>query len=192
MNFEFYLIGITFVLAILHMIAPDHWIPISILSAKRKYNNAKSSGYGFFIGIAHGILSAILALAVAFLGLKLVGYGEVKLASIILLIAVCVYIFINAFKEKENKSSIENTSLLVSFIPDPAFLPIVLAATVYGNLFLGVLSIIFIVAGGVSLMLVVMLARMGFLKSMERVEPVMIDYIVILVLLATALFIFLT
>ncbi len=192
MNIELYLILITLTLATLHMIAPDHWIPISIISAKRKYLSAQTDAYSFSIGFAHGLLSALLALGIAYLGVRLIGYNQVRIGSVILLAAVCVYIFANVLKEKKNSESVENTSLIVSFIPDPAFLPIVLASVIYGGIFVGTLSLLFIFAGGISLMIVTSFARKGMLKALEKVDPVNIDYVVILVLVITAIFIYFT
>ncbi len=192
MNIELYLILITLTLATLHMIAPDHWMPISIISAKRKYLSAQTDAYSFSIGFAHGLLSALLALGIAYLGVSLIGYNQVRIGSVILLAAVCIYIFANVLKEKKNSESVENTSLIVSFIPDPAFLPIVLASVIYGGIFVGTLSLLFIFAGGISLMIVTSFARKGMLKALEKVDPVNIDYVVILVLVITAIFIYLT
>lgn len=192
MNIELYLILITLTLATLHMIAPDHWMPISIISAKRKYLSAQTDAYSFSIGFAHGLLSALLALGIAYLGVRLIGYNQVRIGSVILLAAVCIYIFANVLKEKKNSESVENTSLIVSFIPDPAFLPIVLASVIYGGIFVGTLSLLFIFAGGISLMIVTSFARKGMLKALEKVDPVNIDYVVILVLVITAIFIYFT
>lgn len=192
MDIELYLILITLTLATLHMIAPDHWMPISIISAKRKYLSAQTDAYSFSIGFAHGLLSALLALGIAYLGVSLIGYNQVRIGSVILLAAVCVYIFVNVLKERKNSESVENTSLIVSFIPDPAFLPIVLASVIYGNIFVGTLSLLFIFAGGISLMIVTSFARKGMLKALEKVDPVNIDYIVIIVLVITAIFIYFT
>ncbi len=169
-----------------------HWIPISIISAKRKYLSAQTDAYSFSIGFAHGLLSALLALGIAYLGVRLIGYNQVRIGSVILLAAVCVYIFANVLKEKKNSESVENTSLIVSFIPDPAFLPIVLASVIYGGIFVGTLSLLFIFAGGISLMIVTSFARKGMLKALEKVDPVNIDYVVILVLVITAIFIYFT
>lgn len=192
MGLELYLVFITSVLALLHMLAPDHWMPISILSARRKYSDGRTGSYGFAIGTAHGLLSSVLALAIAFLGVSFLGYERIKIAPIVLLAAVCLYIFINAVKEERGNESIEDTSLLVSIIPDPAFLPNILASTVYGYIFIGFLSVLFVLAGGFSLALVSILAHRGLLKGLERVKPVDVDYVVIAVLVFTAIFIYFT
>ncbi|MCL4480512.1 MAG: hypothetical protein M1113_03385 [Candidatus Thermoplasmatota archaeon] len=192
MSLELYLVFITLILAILHMLAPDHWIPLSILSAKRKYSNGRTAYYGFAIGTVHGILSSALALVIAFLGISFLGYGKIKIASIVLLAAVCVYILLNAFKERKAERNVENTSLLVSIIPDPAFLPIILSSAIFGYFFISFISVLFVVAGGLSLLVVTLLAHKGMLKSLEKVRPDNVDYVVVAVLLLTALFIYFT
>ncbi|MFG1502794.1 MAG: hypothetical protein AAE984_05615 [Cuniculiplasma divulgatum] len=192
MNTEFYLILITITLAVLHMIAPDHWIPISIISAKRKYTDSTTATYGLTIGIVHGILSAMIALVVAFLGVSIIGYDRIKIGSVFLLAVVCLYILLNIRKEENKSEKIENTSLLVSFIPDPAFLPIVLAATVYSELFIGIMSLLFIVSGGISLMIIALFAKKRMLKGLEKIKPTNVDYVIVAVLAITAIFIYFT
>ncbi|MCL4314701.1 MAG: hypothetical protein M1454_03120 [Candidatus Thermoplasmatota archaeon] len=192
MNYAFYLLMITAVIATLHMIAPDHWIPISALASKRHYAFSRTAATSFSIGTAHGLTSTILSLLVGYLGIYIFGVAYVKLGSVILLVAVSVYIVINSFLERKAKEVVENTSLVVSFLPDPAFLPIILLATGLGNIFVAELSIFFIGLSGIALLTVVLLVRISLFRRIEKLEPYLIDYIVSAVLIGTAAFIFFT
>lgn len=187
-----YIVLLAIVLASLHMVAPDHWVPISVLSSKRGYSQLKSSAMSLGIGISHGIISAALAFAVAFLGFNLLGSGLLNDAAIILLVSVSIYIFINALRERDERRTIENSSLTVSFFPDPAFLPILLLAIGKGYFFSGIVSLVFIVVSGAMLLLVVFVFRKSLFSRMKNMEPTHIDYVVVLVLLLTALFLYIS
>ncbi|MEM3852630.1 MAG: hypothetical protein QXP70_06485, partial [Methanomassiliicoccales archaeon] len=90
------LIALAIFLAAAHMVAPDHWLPLSMLSSKRKYRNSYSSSLSLLIGLSHGLFSVALSLLVAFAGLVFFGEGAVKIGSAALLVAVATYMIINA------------------------------------------------------------------------------------------------
>lgn len=192
MGYAIYLFAVTTIIATLHMIAPDHWIPISALASKRHYAAPKTSAISLAIGITHGVTSAILSLLVAYAGMYLFGVTYVKLGSVILLIIISMYMALNGFREKKSDENVENSSLVVSILPDPAFLPIVLLAVGLGEIFVIALSTFFIVLSGIALMLVVILVRISLFRRIERLEPYVFDYIVSAVLLGTAALIFFT
>lgn len=187
-----YLIILTITLASLHMIAPDHWVPISILSSRRKYSTGRTSSLSLSIGIIHGVVSVILSLLVAFAGVLLIGNATSRILAAILLIIVAIYMLVNAIKEKESERSIENTSVIVSILPDPAFLPFALLAITFGNTFLALICLIFVVSSGLALMIVVLLVRISIFRKLEKLKPTTVDAIVIAILILTALFIFLS
>jgi hypothetical protein len=189
MEIYLYLIFISIILASLHMIAPDHWLPITILASKRKYNSSRTGVISLIIGFSHGAISLALSLLVAYAGIDIFGVRDVKIGSIILLIIVSVYIFINTVKERKISENVENSSLVVSFLPDPAFLPIILLAISEGTLFTGLLGLLFVIVSGFSLFTVVLLVQKSIIKKIENLEPVIVDYVVIIVLLLTAAFI---
>lgn len=187
-----YIIVLALALASLHMIAPDHWIPFSVLSSKRGYTLGKSLSLSSGIGFAHGALSVLVSLLVAFAGLAFLDPQEIKIGAVALLVAVSIYMVINAIREENGNENIENTSILVSVVPDPAFLPIALVAVAYGNLFLGLLSLVFILASGIALLSVVYIARGSIFRKLEKLKPTTVDYVVVAVLLLTALFVYLS
>jgi hypothetical protein len=68
----------------------------------------------------------------------------------------------------------------------------VLAATVYSELFIGIMSLLFIVSGGISLMIIALFAKKGMLKGLEKIKPTNVDYVIVAVLAITAIFIYFT
>lgn len=187
---ELYVIVLALTLASLHMIAPDHWIPFSVLSSKRGYSLRKSLSISSGIGFGHGALSVLVSVLVAFTGLAFLSPEEIRIGAVFLLVAVSIYMVINAVREESGNENIENTSILVSVVPDPAFLPIALLAIVYGDFFLGILSLIFILTSGFALLLVVYVARGSIFRKLEKLKPTTVDYVVVAVLLLTALFVY--
>ncbi|MGC8615377.1 MAG: hypothetical protein ACP5UU_06205, partial [Thermoprotei archaeon] len=50
--------------AVFHMMAPDHWLPITIISETRRFSSAKKYGISASIALMHGALSSAIAIAV--------------------------------------------------------------------------------------------------------------------------------
>jgi len=185
------LVLIATLLSILHMIAPDHWMPLTALSLKKSFSSEKSRAIAFLLGFIHGITSTALALLVVFFGIYAFGTKEIRIASVIIIVVVAAYILINSIKESHEKRGFENTSLLVSVFPDPAFLPILLAASGYGFFSISLISAVFIISSAVFLLLIVALVNIGLIKGLSRVSPTTVDRIVVIALLLTAVYIYL-
>ena len=86
------------VIAVLHMIAPDHWIPVTVISESRKYSPGKKYGTSAWIGLSHAAASILLALAVVIAGSVL--YSGFSLISgyigAALLFAAAAYFFLDS------------------------------------------------------------------------------------------------
>ncbi len=78
-------VAISVVVASLHMIAPDHWLPLTALSLKRKYGKGRVLEISAVLGILHGSTSVILSLVALFLGLSFFGLNA--------LILLCLFSF---------------------------------------------------------------------------------------------------
>lgn len=178
------------------MVAPDHWTPILSYSIKNNLKREKIGFMSFSLGLIHGIFSSILSFSIAVIGLYFFPDYYVKIFSISLLIFVALYIILNANHEEriENNiekkgNDIEKSILLVSIIPDPAIVPIILIAVVYGMHFVYFTISIFVIASAVSLLLITLLLSKILIKKLSKLTPKKVDYIVSIVLLFTALFI---
>lgn len=178
------------VIAFLHMIAPDHWLPLTALSVKRGYNSRKIKAISAILGFLHGSTSVLLSLFILFLGIDLFGVGKLKEISLIVLVAVAIYIVVNSTREGKSSSKIENTSLLVSIFPDPAFLPIIIVSDKFGTVYISVISFAFILTSILSLMLVLIVVMAGISDRASKINPVTVDRIVALALALTAVYIY--
>ncbi len=178
------------IIASLHMIAPDHWLPLSALSVKRGYKQRRVRLVSALLGFLHGSTSVLLSLLILFLGLDLFGTGRLKAISIVILIAVALYILLNGVREGKAARSMENTSLLVSVFPDPAFLPIIIASAKFGFLYTAAVSFTFILSSIVSLILVLVVVMAGISDWASKMRPATLDRVIAIVLVLTAFYIY--
>ena len=184
-------IGLSILIASLHMIAPDHWTPILSYSISRKLQTRKTGFISFSLGLVHGIFSAMLSFAIAIVGMYFFPELELKLFAISLLVFVALYIILNArHEEKAEKSrEIEKSILFVSIIPDPAIVPIILIAVVYGMHFVYFTLSVFVVASALALLIVTIALSKILIKRLATLTPKRIDYLVAAILLGTTIFI---
>ncbi len=96
-----FFIVISATLGALHMIAPDHWIPLTVISLKEHYNSSKIATLSLLIGLLHGFTSVTLSLFVVFIGIYLLPVYYIKVVSILLITAVCIYILLTCFQIKD-------------------------------------------------------------------------------------------
>ncbi len=184
-------IAVAVSLASLHMIAPDHWLPLTALSIKRKYGKGRVFLFSISLGFLHGLTSVALSILALFLGVKLFGPEALKEISILILAAVAVYMLAVALREGNGSRKIENTSLIVSVLPDPVLLPIVVASYALSLQALAIVSVAFVLATILSLGAVMGAIMAGIGRSLYRLKPTEIDFIVIGALVVTAVYIYL-
>ena len=186
-------LGLSILVASLHMIAPDHWTPILSYSISKKLKIRKTGFISFSLGLIHGIFSAILSFAIAIIGLYFFPELYLKIFAAALLIFVALYIIMNARHEEkvEKNTEIERSILLVSVIPDPAIVPIILIAVVYGMHFVYLTISIFVIASAVALLLVTIALSKVLIKKLATLTPKRIDYLVAAILLGTTIFVLL-
>ncbi|MEM0138205.1 MAG: hypothetical protein QW100_00555 [Thermoplasmatales archaeon] len=179
--------------AVLHMIAPDHWLPITVISEAKGFSKVKKYGITASIGLLHGVLSSSIALALLYVGLvflsKFIEY--LTLAGILLLIVVGAYFFISGFLERGSNTIIGSTSISVSILPDFAIIPILLSASALNAYQIGVIVTLFILVGVASLISVVAAASYVTDLALKKVSPAYFDYAIGFTLLLTALYIYL-
>jgi len=182
-------------LGILHMIAPDHWAPVTALSLRRHYRDQFIAGIALVIGALHGLSSLALSLLVLFIGMRFIPLYYINTTSIVLLILVSIYILLGALHEHDkniNESYSLTAVVTVSSLPDPALIPIVLSVLTYGGLYTLLAGVAYTLASMSSVTLVVLLINRGLLRTLSMVNPRYIDYAAAVILLLTALYIYLT
>jgi hypothetical protein len=185
-----FLLTVVIALSALHMLAPDHWVPITISSYRRRFSRTKTYLLAATIGLGHGVSSSVLSLAIAVVGALFFPVYYVNLFAVLLLIAVAVYIVVKATKESREGTKAESVSMLVSAIPDPALVPFILLAHGFGTLYSSVMVGAFVLAAVVSVTIVVFLASIGLSKALSKVRSEYVDYLVALALILVAVFIY--
>jgi|YelNatPaOPRAMG01_1025707.scaffolds.fasta_scaffold01669_9 threonine/homoserine/homoserine lactone efflux protein len=198
MDLFFFLLGTAALLGGLHMIAPDHWAPLAVVSRKLKYTGRKTYLTAASLGAIHAITSEAIAGLVLVIGVLLVHryLGYVEIASIILLFAVGIYFIVNGVMEIELKDDQSNAPvksiLAISAFPDLALIPIILAGSALSLLEIGLILAVFIIVSSISLTVMSYLSTRGLAGAMEKIPPRYIDYVMGLILFLTAIIIIFT
>ena len=184
------LLGVVVALSAFHMVAPDHWVPVTVAAYKKGYTRLRTLFLASGIGLAHGLSSAVLSVAIATLGSFQFPAHYVDLFAVALLVAVAFYVVFNAAREARAGTKAESVSMLVSVIPDPALVPFILVAQGFGTLYSFVLVGAFVAAAVASAIVVVYLAMMGLSRALSRIRAEYVDYLVALALILVAAFIY--
>lgn len=174
------------------MVAPDHWVPVTVISNRKSYARPRTLLIASAIGFAHGMSSTVLSLAIAEIGALFFPVHYVNLSAVFLLLVIAAYVIISAIRASRSGTKAESVSMLVSIIPDPALVPFILVARGFGVVYTGILVSAFVVTAVASLALVVFLAALGLSKSLSRIKPQYIDYLVALALILVAAFVYIS
>ena len=187
------IVGLSILIAVLHMVAPDHWTPILSYSLHKKFKSKETGVLSFGLGLIHGIFSSILSFAIAILGMYFFPQFDIKIFAVALLVFVAAYIILNARHEEKSQESkgneIEKSILLVSIIPDPAIVPIILIAVVYGMHFVYITMSLFVLSSALALLLITLVLSKFLMKKLATLTPKKIDYLVAIILLLTTVFV---
>ena len=184
------MLGVVIALSAIHMVAPDHWIPLAVSSHRNRLAKSRTYLLASAIGLGHGLSSAVLSLVIAAVGSLFFPAHYVDLFAVALLLVIGLYVIVKATREAREGSKAESVSLLVSVIPDPALVPFILVADGFGVTYTYLMIGAFVVAAVASLVLVVFLATMGLSRALSRVRPEYVDYLVGLALVLVAVFIY--
>jgi len=184
------LLGVVVALSALHMVAPDHWVPLTVTSYRNRHTKLRTYLLATGIGLGHGASSAALSLVIAAVGALFFPTYYVNLFAVGLLLVIALYITVKAATEAKARDKTGSVSMLVSVIPDPALVPFILVANGFGTTYTYAILGAFILAAVASLVLVIFLATMGLSKALSRIRPQYVDYLVALALALVALFIY--
>jgi hypothetical protein len=185
------LLGVVIALSALHMVAPDHWVPLTVTSHRNQLTRSRTYLLAFTIGLGHGVSSAALSLVIALVGSLFFPAYYVTLFAVVILLVIAFYILVKAARESKAGTKVGSVSMVVSVIPDPALVPFILVANGFGAAYTFAVLAGFIVAAVASLVLVTFLATMGLSRALSKVRPQYVDYLVALALVMVAVFIYL-
>lgn len=174
----------------LHMMAPDHWVPVTLVSYRNRLTRRRTYFLAMLVGLTHGVSSVILSFVIAAIGSLFLPDAYIRLFSVLLLVAIAAYIILKSIRESRECAGIENASLLVSVIPDPALVPFILIAGTFGAAYSYFMMAAFVVAASISLLVVVVLSLRGLEKALAGIKPQTVDAVVAGALVAMAAFIY--
>ena len=192
-----FILTISIIIASVHMLAPDHWAPLAALSASRKYSRSRTSRIALLLGTGHAGISVAVGALVVLLGLVLSSFysNAIFIATESTLLLVAAYFLLNGYSERKEtgKSEVyENSVLLVSIFPDFAIIPFMVYAFAMGSLKFSLIIIVFILSSALSLMIVTILSKRALGKIISGIKPNIMDYVISLILVLTAIFIYFT
>jgi hypothetical protein len=185
------LLGVVIALSAIHMVAPDHWVPLTVTSQRKRHPRSRTLLLASAIGLGHGVSSALLSLVIAAVGSLFFPAYYVNLFAVALLLVIGFYIIAKARREAGEGTKVGDVSLLVSVIPDPALVPFILVANGFGVTYTYLMLGAFVAAAVASLVLISLLATIGLAKALSKVRPEYVDYLVGLALVLVAGFIYL-
>jgi hypothetical protein len=177
-------------IALFHMIAPDHWVPLLIISKARNYTRQTKYIWAFILGLGHSGSSVIVALAVLYVGLEVLKSSIVLLTdvAIILMFAISVYFFVNGLREagEDTEKLMEKSALAISAFPDLAFLPILVASSTLGLEKSIPITLTFISVTVVTLVCVVWLSsNIPWMDRLKNMPGRYTDYLIAIILAVT-------
>jgi len=173
------------------MVAPDHWVPLTVTSHRNQLARSRTYLLAFMIGMGHGVSSAALSLIIALVGSLFFPAYYVTLFAVVILLVIAFYILVKAARESKAGTKVGSVSMVVSVIPDPALVPFILVANGFGAAYTFAVLVGFIVAAVASLVLITFLATMGLSRALSKIRPQYVDYLVALALVMVAVFIYL-
>ncbi|QRF75881.1 hypothetical protein Thermo_01389 [Thermoplasmatales archaeon] len=182
------------VLSAIHMMAPDHWLPVVLISRRENYTRRKRLNLSLMLSSVHAVTSIVLAVGIVFLSLLFLHQFSTYLkdAGIVLMFAVGVYFFFNGVTEKSDEASFVKFSFIlgVSASPDLSLLPLLIEAQAYPSSYSELMILVFAFVSIVSLMIAVTVADFGIGKSLQKLEPRYMDYVMGAILIGIGIFLF--
>ncbi len=150
-NISFHILGLAFAVGVVQSITPDRWLPGSIVSWKRGYNESRTIGLSMMLGLAHILMGFGLYKVLQFFGLRELvaqtGFG--LFAALVLFTGLTLrYFSFNRIKEIVLSSSRGTLpmGLLIQLIGPSEVLVLVLVRT--QNIAGGLLPVFFAYSAG--------------------------------------------
>lgn len=190
------LISTAILVALFHMIAPDHWVPLLIISKTRNYTWKSKYATAAILGLGHSGSSVLVAVLVLFVGVVVLKSSVHFLTeiSILLMFIIAVYFIISGLREanESNDELMSRSALAVSAFPDLAFLPIFIASSSLGGTDTAYITTIFIAVTTLTLIGVVWLTtNIPGTDRLKNMPGRYTDYLIGLILVVTGIVIYL-
>lgn len=190
MDLFFLLLIVALLVSAIHMVAPDHWLPLTVIATARSYSSSRRYGAAAFIGLAHALTSIAIAAMVLLAGVVLTHryFNYLILAGEILLVMIGVYFIFNGYREEkaEETGITEASALTVGAFPDFSLIPIVISAASLNLTQISEILGVFAVSSCLALVAMAYVAEKSVGKALSRVPPKYMDYVIGGVLIGTA------
>lgn len=185
------------IIGILHMTAPDHWLPLSAISRRFNYTGTKTQATATLLGFLHSSISVLIGVFAYVIGLLFISYLKDGFSIIarVLLAIVAIYFIGNGYKESRsvenhmNDSTTVRSALIVSIFPDFAMIPFIFSTLGMSNISIIEIIISFIAVSILSINAMAYIGTRGLAMVIERIPPYYIDYVMGIILLATIPFV---
>ncbi|WP_393971489.1 hypothetical protein OXIME_000047 [Oxyplasma meridianum] len=190
------LISTAILVAIFHMIAPDHWVPLLIISKTRNYSRKSKYGIAVLLGLGHSGSSVLVAFLVLLVGIMVLKSSVHLLTdiSILLMFIIAAYFILNGLREanESNDELMSRSALAVSAFPDLAYLPIFIASFRLGSVDTAYITTTFIAVTTLTLAAVVWLtSNLPGTKRLKNMPGRFTDYLIGLILVITGVVVYL-
>ncbi len=190
------LLSTAILVALFHMIAPDHWVPLLIIAKTRNYTWKNKYLTAFLLGLGHSGSSVLVAVLVLFVGVVVLKSSVHLLTdiSILLMFIIAAYFIINGVREANENSDelMSRSALAVSAFPDLAFLPIFIAVSSLGSIDTAYITATFIAVTTLTLIVVVWLtSNLPGTDRLKNIPGRYTDYLIGLILVVTGVLIYL-
>ena len=124
-------------IAVLHSLAPDHYVPISAIGKSRKWSLRRTLLFAFVAATIHVSFSVVIGV-LTYLGLDLIGVAEAieERVPLALIAFGAFYAVLSIFKPHKHVRAATATSLLliIGLSPCVPLIPIMLAADSVGRM----------------------------------------------------------
>ncbi|MGP6207866.1 hypothetical protein ACNF42_07570 [Cuniculiplasma sp. SKW3] len=183
------------VIGTLHMMAPDHWLPLSSLSRRFNYTRLRTQDIAAILGITHSLISVAVGIAASILGLIFVYYLNVgfTLVGRSLLGIVAIYFILNGYLESRQEnhqvSETVKSALAVSVFPDFAIIPFMFSTLKMDLMNASEIVISFVAASTISISIMAYIGTKGLGNLLEKMPPYYVDYIMGIILIGTIPFV---
>ena len=171
------LLGAAITVGSLHALAPDHWVPFSVLGRARGWSPARTIRLTLLCGLGHVSVSAAFGIAALLLGARAVtALGSTLQSNAALLLigfglAYMVWGLWRSFSQRlahthPHDDKLTEWSLFVFFCADPcvALIPMIIAASAKGWSSVGAVVVVYELATIAAIVTLVRLAHAGARK----------------------------
>lgn len=182
-----------FLVASVHMAAPDHWVPITLVAEREHYTSLRKYASVASIGALHATTTIGISAAALFATRILFPFktGLVTDASALIMFAVGSYFIIQTYRSQGDEPIAATYAgiLSVSIFPDLTFLPILLSSISLSAIDQVTITTEFMIVTILSLVAIVAFVSPMLSRAMKKMPEKSMDYMVGIILIVLGFFV---